>query len=125
MRFKPLGGGHARRQVRKPRRPQRTLAPSPKCIFTGVTILSGSDVGVFAHGENARELELMVDYGMPALDALKSATSAAGQVLHMNLGQVKSGMFADLIAVQGDPSKDIAALRAVTFVMKAGVVYKP
>ena len=103
----------------------RKRASFKAALDAGVTILSGSDVGVFAHGENAREIELMVDYGMPALDALKSATSVAGQVLHMNLGQVKSGMFADLIAVQGDPSKDIAALRAVTFVMKAGIVYRP
>jgi imidazolonepropionase-like amidohydrolase len=103
----------------------RKRASFKAALDAGVTILSGSDVGVFAHGENAREIELMVDYGMPALDALKSATSAAGQVLHMNLGQVKSGMFADLIAVSGDPSRDISVLRAVTFVMKAGVIYKP
>ncbi|MGA9626034.1 MAG: amidohydrolase family protein, partial [Bryobacteraceae bacterium] len=90
-----------------------------------VTILSGSDIGVFPHGENAREIELMVDYGMPRLDALKAATSVAGRVLHMNIGEVKPGMFADLIAVDGDPAIDITALRRVKFVMKAGTVYKP
>ena len=89
-----------------------------------MTILSGSDVGVFAHGDNAREIELMVDYGMPPVDALKSATSIAGRVLHLEIGQVKPGMFADLIAVEGDPTKDITALRKVKFVMKAGTVYK-
>ena len=89
-----------------------------------MTILSGSDVGVFAHGDNAREIELMVEYGMPPVDALKSATSIAGRVLHLEIGQVKPGMFADLIAVEGDPTKDIAALRKVKFVMKAGTVYK-
>src|SRR6266404_9499292 len=88
----------------------RKRASFKAALDAGVTILSGSDVGVFNHGENARELELMVNYGMPLVDALKAATSVAGQVLHMNLGQVKSGMFADLIAVQGDPSKDISAL---------------
>jgi len=94
-------------------------------LDAGVTILSGSDIGVFPHGENAREIELMVDYGMPALDALKAATSVAGRVLHMNIGGMKPGMFADLIAVDGDPAADMAALRRVKFVMKAGTVYKP
>ena len=94
-------------------------------LDAGVTILSGSDIGVFPHGENAREIELMVDYGMSRLDALKSATSVAGRVLHMNIGEVKPGMFADLIAVDGDPAADISALRRVSFVMKAGTVYKP
>ena len=94
-------------------------------LDAGVTILSGSDIGVFPHGENAREIELMVDYGMPRLDALKAATSVAGRVLHMNIGEVKPGMFADLIAVDGDPTTDISALRRVKFVMKAGTVYKP
>jgi imidazolonepropionase-like amidohydrolase len=94
-------------------------------LDAGVTILSGSDIGVFPHGENAREIELMVDYGMPALDALKAATSVAGRVLHMNVGEVKPGMFADLIAVDGNPATDLAALRRVKFVMKAGTVYKP
>ena len=102
----------------------RKRASFKAALDAGVTILSGSDVGVFNHGENAREIELMVNYGMPNLDALKSATSVAGQVLHMNIGQVKSGMFADLIAVDGDPLKDIGALRRVKFVMKAGTVYK-
>jgi imidazolonepropionase-like amidohydrolase len=61
---------------------------------------------------------------MPPIDALKSATSVAGRVLHLEIGQVKPGMFADLIAVDGDPTKDISTLRKVKFVMKAGTVYK-
>ena len=93
-------------------------------LDAGVTILSGSDVGVFPHGDNAREIELMVNYGMPAVDALKSATSIAGRVLHLEIGQVKTGMFADLIAVDGDPLKDITALRRIKFVMKAGTIYR-
>ena len=83
----------------------RKRASFKAALDAGVTILSGSDVGVFAHGDNAREIELMVDYGMPPIDALKSATSIAGRVLHMEIGQVKPGMFADLIAVEGDPTQ--------------------
>jgi imidazolonepropionase-like amidohydrolase len=103
---------------------QRKRATFKAALDAGVTILSGSDVGVFAHGENAREIELMVQYGMPSVDALKSATSVAGRVLHMDIGAVKSGMLADLIAVDGDPVKDISVLRKVKLVMKNGVIYK-
>jgi imidazolonepropionase-like amidohydrolase len=88
-----------------------------------VTILSGSDVGTFNHGDNARELEAMVEYGMTPVAALKAATSVAGQVLHMDIGAIKPAMFADIIAVDGDPTRDISAARRIRFVMKGGTIY--
>jgi imidazolonepropionase-like amidohydrolase len=102
----------------------RHRAAFKAALDAGVTILSGSDVGVFTHGDNWRELELMVEYGMKPVDALKSATSIAGKVLHMNIGRVQQGLWADLIAVDGDPTTDITTLRKVRFVMKSGTVYK-
>jgi imidazolonepropionase-like amidohydrolase len=91
-------------------------------LDAGVTIASGSDVGVYSHGDNAREIEMMVAYGMKPIDALRSATSIDAKVLHLDtqIGHVASNWFADLIAVQGDPTVDIKALHQVKFVMKAG-----
>ena len=92
----------------------------------GVPICFGGDVGVFDHGDNVWELELMVEYGMPVTDALRTATSGNAKILGLgeSLGFVREGYLADLIAVEGDPTVDIKALRRVTFVMKGGVVYR-
>ena len=114
-----------------PRDPDSAANRQKKVSFkaaldAGVTIINGSDVGTFPHGDNARELEAMVAYGMAPAAALKSATSAAARVLHMEnqIGAVKPGLFADLAAFEGDPTKDIGALRRVKFVMKDGTIYR-
>ena len=94
-------------------------------LDSGVDIVFGGDVGVFTHGENYRELELMVEYGMDPLKTLQSATTLNARIFHLeNLGNIKKGFLADLIAVDGNPTKDIKAMRNVLFIMKDGVIYK-
>ena len=105
---------------------ERKRAAFRAALEAGVTIASGSDVGVFAHGTNARELETMVNFGMSPVDALRSATSVNARVLHMSdtIGAIRPGLLADVIAVEGDPTRNVSALKQVKFVMKGGVVYR-
>lgn len=97
-----------------------------EAMEAGVTIVCGSDAGVFAHGDNARELELMVEYGMKPVEAIRSATLVVAKAQHLEgkIGAIKPGLQADLVTVEGDPTKDIITLRRVRLVMRDGVLFK-
>jgi imidazolonepropionase-like amidohydrolase len=102
---------------------QNTFARAYK---RGVPIAFGTDAGVFPHGTNAQEFGYMVEAGMPAEEALRAATITNASLLGMGseLGQLKAGFLADIIAVDGDPIRDVGVLKSVRFVMKDGVIHK-
>lgn len=119
-------GGWKKGTDPEPANISRKRASFQAALAAGVTIASGSDVGVFTHGDNVRELELMAAYGMPALDVLRSATSVDARVLHMEnqIGRIDANLLADVIVVKGDPSRSITALRDVVLVMKDGRIVR-
>jgi imidazolonepropionase-like amidohydrolase len=102
------------------------LGTAGRAYKAGVKIAFGTDAGVYPHGENAHEFELMVQAGMPPLYAIQAATVHASQLLKhdKDLGSVTAGKFADVVAVTGNPLDNIGLLKQVSFVMKEGVVYK-
>jgi len=110
----------------EPARLARKRVTFKAALDAGVKMCFGGDVGVFTHGDNVRELEIMVDYGMSPAAALVAATSGNASYFRQGerIGRVKPGLFADLIAVEGDPTVNVKALRQVKFVMKGGKVFK-
>ena len=129
-----LAAGHAILQYRgwkpgtdpEPASIKQKRASTRAALDAGVTMCAGGDVGVFTHGDNVRELLLMQDYGMRAMDVLRVATSGNAKLLHWEerVGSVRAGLFADLIAVDGDPTSDLTSLRRVRFVMKDGAIFR-
>lgn len=117
--------GWKKGQEPEPTRIQEKRKSFKLALNSGVKICMGGDVGVFPHGENAREMELMVEYGMKPMDVLQSATAINAEVFKLKeLGRIKNGYFADIIAVEGEPEKSISHIKNVIFVMKNGIIYK-
>jgi imidazolonepropionase-like amidohydrolase len=110
----------------EPERIQKKRASMKAAREAGVTFAMGGDVGVFAHGDNTREMELLVyEYGFTPLEVLRQATSGNAAIFHLaDRGNIRAGQLADLVALRGDPTKDVSALREVTFVMKGGAIFR-
>ncbi len=109
-----------------PPRIQEKRASMKAAREAGVTFAMGGDAGVFTHGENALEMELLVnEYGFTAKEVLRQATSGNAAIFHLSdRGMIRAGLLADLVSVAGDPTRDIAALRQVRMVMKGGTFFR-
>ncbi|GAB4054719.1 metal-dependent hydrolase family protein [Spirosoma litoris] len=117
--------GWKKGQDPEPERIKQKRVTFKQALDAGVTVCAGGDVGVFSHGDNARELVMMVEYGMKPIDVLRSATSINAEVFHLaDRGRIRPGLLADLVAVEGDPSKTITDLQRVRTVLKGGIFYK-
>ena len=110
----------------EPKRLKQARAAFRMGLDAGVTIINGSDVGAFSHGTASRELELMVDFGMTPIQSLRAATAVAAEVIGLGdrVGQIKPKLAADLIAVAGDPTREIATIRQIRMVMKGGQIVR-
>ncbi len=108
----------------EPERIRKKKEVFKEVLKSGVKICMGGDVGVFAHGDNAREIEMMVEYGMKPIEALKSATSINADAFHIEtqVGRLKPGLLADIMVVEGNPVDNIKDIRQVKLVMKDGIV---
>lgn len=118
--------GWMKRLQTEPKRIQDKRVSFRSALAAGVTICFGGDVGVFPHGDNAREMELMVEYGMKPLEVLRSATSVNAHIFHLEkmIGSIATGLLADIVCVEGNPADTISAVRNVRFVMKNGMIVK-
>ncbi len=107
-----------------PERIKKKKETFKQALDAGVKICFGGDVGVFAHGDNVRELEMLVAYGMKPTDALKTATSINTDTFHLEneVGHIKTGLFADILVVEGNPTQNISDIRKVKLVMKDGKI---
>jgi imidazolonepropionase-like amidohydrolase len=109
----------------EPERIQEKRKTFKMALDSGVRICMGGDVGVFPHGDNARELEMMVEYGMKPVDVLRSSTSINAESFKIrDLGKIKKGFLADILIVEGNPAEQISDIRKVKFVIKDGCFVK-